>query len=80
MKLLKDLAISDTGFVFNPLTGESFSLNETGLFIILQIKQGVDFQEILQSLINEFDVDPIDAEKDLHDFIEMLRMNNLLTA
>ena len=80
MQLLKDLAISDTGFVFNPLTGESFSLNETGLFIIQQIKQGLEFQEILQNLVNEFDVDPIDAEKDLQDFIEMLRMNNLLTA
>ncbi len=80
MKLLQDLAISDTGFIFNPLTGESFSLNETGLYIIQLIKKGLDFQEILENLVNEFDVDPVDAEKDLQDFIEMLRMNNLLTA
>ncbi len=80
MKLLQDLAISDTGFIFNPLTGESFSVNETGLFIIQQIKQGLDFQQILQNLINEFDVEPIEAEKDLQDFIEMLKMKNLLTA
>ncbi len=80
MKLIQDLAISDTGFIFNPLTGESFSLNETGLYIIQLIKKGLDFQEILENLVNEFDVDPVDAEKDLQDFIEMLRMNNLLTA
>ena len=30
MKIRNDLAISETGFIFDPVTGESFSLNQIG--------------------------------------------------
>ena len=34
MNIRKDIAISDTGFVFDPVTGESFSLNPIGVEIL----------------------------------------------
>ena len=38
MKINRNLAISENGFVFNPTTGDSFSVNEIGALIINEIK------------------------------------------
>ena len=32
MKIRENLAVSDNGFVFDPETGESFTVNEVGVF------------------------------------------------
>ena len=34
MKIKKNIALSDTGFVFNPGNGDSFSVNPIGLEIL----------------------------------------------
>ena len=34
MKLKKNIAVSETGFLFDPNTGESYNLNNTGQLII----------------------------------------------
>jgi hypothetical protein len=39
MRIRKNIAISENGFIFNPLTGDSFSVNETGIFIIQKTKR-----------------------------------------
>jgi hypothetical protein len=39
MRIRKNIAISENGFIFNPLTGDSFSVNETGIFIIQKLKK-----------------------------------------
>ncbi len=36
---LKNLALSDTGFVFDPTTGNTYTLNETALAIVRLLKQ-----------------------------------------
>ncbi len=78
MRILKDLAISESGFVFNPLTGESFQVNEIGVSIINYLKQGKSFDEIKGLLLAEYEVSPNELEKDLNDFINMLKHHNLL--
>jgi hypothetical protein len=42
MKLKKDIAISDSGFLFNPSSGDSYSLNPIGVEILklMQEKKG----------------------------------------
>ena len=45
MKIKKDIAVSDSGFIFNPATGESFNVNVTGAAIINHLKK-----EIIQIL------------------------------
>jgi len=66
MKIRKNIAISENGFIFNPMTGDSFSVNETGVFI-------------LQNLMDEYDLDTYTAEKDLNDFLSMLKSYQLIT-
>lgn len=78
MKLNKNLALSESGFAFNGSTGDTFLLNETALFIIQKIKENFSIEEILNSLVQTFDVSSIIAEKDLIEFINHLKSFQLL--
>ncbi len=78
MKLKNDVALSDTGFVFLPATGESFSVNPIGNVILKLLKEGKSMQEISNYLLENYDADPSLIDKDLSDFAEMLRNYSLL--
>ncbi|MDQ7055325.1 MAG: HPr-rel-A system PqqD family peptide chaperone [Persephonella sp.] len=78
MDRIKQLAINDEGFVFDPLTGDSFTVNQTGLFILKKLKEGKTEEEILQEITGEFEVSQEEAERDLIDFIEKLRSYRLI--
>jgi hypothetical protein len=77
MNLLKNLALSDTGFVFNPATGDSFSVNPIGLDILKLLKNGKSENEIRKSLLDAYQTDKETVEKDLYDFIKMLEQLKL---
>lgn len=68
MVLKKNIAISDNGFLFNPTTGDSYSLNATGIEFIKLIQKGKDNDEIIAQISAEFEIDSITVEKDLNDF------------
>jgi len=78
MSLIKQLAVNDEGFVFNPITGESFTTNETGLFILKMLKEGKTEDQIIQQLVSEFEVSEEEAKRDFIDFVEKLRSYRLL--
>lgn len=78
MKLKKNIATSEAGFVFNPGTGDSFSVNQTGAEILTLIKQEVSPEEIIRILTEKFEVEADNAEKDLDDFISQLYTFNLI--
>ncbi len=75
---LHDLAVSDTGFVFDPHSGATFSVNTTGRVILDALKEDLDREEILARLDEQFDVREDDLERDLGEFVETLRRNELL--
>jgi len=78
MGQLKHLAISEEGFIFDPVTGSSFTTNETGLFIISALKEGKKEEEIIKLLAENFEVTKEEALRDLTDFIEQLRYYGLM--
>ena len=78
MNRLNQLAINDEGFVFDPTTGESFTVNPTGLFILQQLKQNKSNEEIVDGLVEAFEAVPEDAERDVIDFIAHLKTYQLL--
>ncbi|WP_456341650.1 HPr-rel-A system PqqD family peptide chaperone [Thermovibrio sp.] len=78
MGKLQKLAMSDEGFIFDPETGSSFTVNQTGLFILKLLKEGKSQEEIVEALTEEFDVSREEASRDLIDFLEQLRINGLL--
>jgi PqqD family protein of HPr-rel-A system len=69
---LKNLALSDTGFVFDPTTGNTYTLNETALAIVRLLKQDKTKEEIIQSITSEYEVDSDEIERDYSDMIIQL--------
>lgn len=70
---LRDLAISETGFVFDPYTGSTFTANPTAMTILRALKQDLDRDEVLLAVTSAFDVDAIEAGRDIDTFYASLR-------
>ena len=80
MNIKKDIAISDSGFVFDPTTGESYSLNPLGVEILALLKEGSDQKEIFDFVLQRYEVDSDTFENNYYDFINMLKQFNLIEA
>jgi len=78
MKIKENIAISETGFVFNPTTGDSFTLNETGRKVIALINEGKTLEQAVKVLKETYDVDDTTLERYLFDFVNDLRINKLM--
>jgi hypothetical protein len=73
-----NIALSDNGFVFNPSTGDSFTLNNTGKEVLMLIKEGKNINEITDLMADKYDVDRNVLERYLSDFMNDLNINNLM--
>jgi hypothetical protein len=80
MKLKKNIATSENGFIFNPSTGDSFSSNSIAADILAQMKSGKTCLEIKQQILDTYDVDEAQLERDWEDWILQLKDANLLEA
>jgi hypothetical protein len=78
MKLKKNIATSEAGFVFNPGTGDSFSVNNIGSEILVMFKENKSMNDIIESIIMRYDVEKSQLEKDLEDFVSQLSGYNLI--
>lgn len=77
MQVRNNIAISDTGFVFDATSGESFTLNKIGLEILQLLKDKLSEDEITQKVTAKYEVDKAVFEQDYFDFIGMLRHHKL---
>ena len=75
--LLKDLARSDTGFVFDPYTGATFTTNAAGLAILHALREGLGRSAIIERLTERFDVHG-DVETDVSEFFQLLRQHGVV--
>ncbi len=73
VKISEKLAISDSGFLFMANTGESFTVNETGREIIKMLREGKSEEEIIEALVELYDVERETAERDYDEFVAMLK-------
>lgn len=71
--VLKRLATSESGFVFDPVTGDSFTGNAQALAIIRLAQTERDPRRIAEALSAEFEVSAIDAEREVIEFAGVLR-------
>jgi hypothetical protein len=78
MKLKKNIAVSESGFVFDPNSGDSFSMNPVGAEILNLLKQEKDFNIIHDTMIKKYDVPPGEFDKYFLDFIQTLKQFNLM--
>jgi PqqD family protein of HPr-rel-A system len=71
---LRDLALSDSGFVFDPMTGHSFTVNQSGLRILRWLKDGMTSEDVVKLLADTFELEPgEDPSRDVQDFVMQLR-------
>lgn len=78
MKLKKNIAVSESGFLFDPNTGESYSLNKTGQLIVKMISEGKTEEEIKEVLLKEYGVESDALQRYFDEFITMLQQMKLL--
>lgn len=78
MKLKKNIATSEAGLIFNPGTGDSFSVNSIGNEILAMLKENKSQKEIIDIFSSKYDADKNQLERDLDDFFEQLTEYNLL--
>ena len=76
---LAALAISETGFIFNPRTGSSYLVGHTGAVILDALKKGHSPKEICRTLAECFDV-PLDTslDEDVGQFLFQLQCEGLI--
>ncbi len=77
-KLIRGLALSESGFVFLPTTGETFTVNEQGRAVILGLQDGKTTDQIIASLAEDYDAEPNNIRRDFDDFMLQLRNYQLL--
>ncbi|MBI9034263.1 MAG: PqqD family protein [Bacteroidales bacterium] len=78
MKINQNIAVSESGYIFNPSTGESFSVNPLGQKIIQSLQKGNTIGQLEREVCAEFEVDTDTFEKDFHEFLNSLKFLNLL--
>lgn len=69
----KRLALSESGFVFDPISGQSFSMNDTGLVILRLAQHQDDIEQLTEQLLEQFDAGSVEIKRDVQDFIHRLQ-------
>lgn len=77
IKIKSSIAISETGFLFMPNTGDSFSVNPIGIEIIDLLRQGKSEKEVKKAILAKFETDEATLEKDYYDFLNQLKQHNV---
>ena len=76
---LRELAISDAGFVFDPTTGHTFNVNATALLLLRALKENAGSGRMLTDLAEAFEVDhEHDLARDIEEFLSQLREHGLI--
>ena len=78
MNIKSGLKVNESGFLFDPATGESYSLNEMGVSYFNWIVEGKTRSEIREMVVAEYDVDETTFEKSFIDFESRLKNLRLI--
>lgn len=73
------MAMNDNGFIFDPHIGVSYTTNSTGLVILNMLKETQDIDEIKSRIVEEFEVSETEAERDIVDFMELLKSKGIIS-
>ena len=77
MHSLQRLAINNEGFVFDPETGNSYTVNQVGKSIIELLREGVPEDELTEKLLEKFDTTKDSLDRDIPDFLRQLKFFSL---
>lgn len=75
---LKGLVISESGFLFDPVTGYTYNLNSTAVDLLGRLQIGKTRREILAEMEQQYQADANDIERDTDQFLSRLEEYGLL--
>jgi len=78
MSFLKYLNLSDNGMAFDPRTGESYQLNESGRTILTLLQADESVEKIAKQISKQFSVSYGKALTDIFEFQTQLKIIGLL--
>lgn len=61
------------GFLFDPSSGLTYTMNTTGAVIYEMLREGRGVADIVRALTDRFEVDEVVARADLQDFVQQMR-------
>jgi len=70
---ISELAVSESGFVFDPCTGATFSVNSTGLAVLTLLRNRTAAPEIVELIRESFESTPAEVPEHVADFLRTLR-------
>ena len=71
--MLDNLALSESGFLFDARTGLTYTLSKTGTFLLRALIDGQDAEALPGRLVATFDVEPPVARRDVEQFLFRLK-------
>ncbi|MBN2828697.1 MAG: PqqD family protein [Candidatus Cloacimonetes bacterium] len=76
---LKKIAISESGFIFDPSTGISYNSNEMAITIINLLNKDRSEEEIIAKIMEEYEVTHDAIRRDLEYFLTQLKNLHLVS-
>lgn len=76
---LSHLALSDEGFLFDPTSGHTYTLNSVGTLILKKMIEEYSFDQIVESMIEVYDVPKDVLCRDLEQFFQFLSEQGIIT-
>jgi hypothetical protein len=76
--LLQALPDLDHYYAFNTTDGDNFKLNHTAHWVLTAIGSGVNYTELREGFVKEFEVDTKTAEQDLKEVLQHALENKII--
>ncbi|MBI5215418.1 MAG: PqqD family protein [Ignavibacteriae bacterium] len=76
--LKEEITLTPNGFLFDHVTGLTYTVNSTGGLILKHLMDGESAPATIKALTSTFDVGESIAQKDLEEFLEQVRAFGVL--
>ena len=76
---LSHLALSDDGFLFDPTSGHTYTVNSVGTFILRKMIEKYSSEQIIAAVIEEYDVSEEILSRDLEQFYHFLSEQGIVS-
>ena len=70
--VLRQLALSDSGFLFDPRSGQSYSLNPTAVEALEMLRLGLSLRQAAEELSKNYATEAEQAQSCLESFVHQL--------
>jgi hypothetical protein len=77
-KILRTPTVNGNILLLEPEEGLYFELNETSVIIYQSIVDGLTKVDIVQRIVDNYQIESVEAEKDVSALIEQLLDNNII--